>query len=74
MKDDELFDLKKYIMELKEILKKESVKELRDFMWKYKDIYEFEIPSDQLLEITMYKMIVENVDMPKRLKKKAREW
>lgn len=72
--------LKLYVKERDEMLKKCSVEEYRKFVNKNKDFFDVEFiqnfnkASDEILEISLHKMIVNATRLPAELKKKSAVW
>lgn len=72
--------LDQYVKERDEMLMKRNVDEFRKFIKKWKKAYDkltyevMSIASDDVLEITMHKMIVNVTDMPKELKQDSIYW
>jgi hypothetical protein len=73
-------NIKKFVRERNEMLKKCNVTELRKFINKYKDTYGAEFVArinaapDPILEITLHKMIVNVPKLPKALREKSAVW
>ena len=74
-------NIKKFVKQRDKMLKKCSIKELRKFVRKYKGIYydsdivaEFERESDEVVEITLHKMILHCTNLPAKLRFKSADW
>lgn len=59
-----------YTKDLGKALRTGNLKRFKKFCKKYK----LEIPEDEILEISMHKMILGRTDMPKELQEKSRTW
>ena len=72
--------LKKYVKERDEMLKKCSVAELRKFVNEHKHLYSkeyieaFNNASDEVLEVTLHKMIVNVLNLPTDLRRASALW
>lgn len=72
--------IRNYIEERDKMLLKCSVDELRKFVKKYDEFYSAEMhyifmtASDEVLEITLHKMIVHASNIPAPRREKSREW
>lgn len=73
-------EIKKYVKERDEMLKKRSVEELRKFVNSHKQYYDsayieaFNMASDNLLEVTLHKMIVNVTSMPETMRSQSAIW
>jgi hypothetical protein len=73
-------NMKKLVRERNNMLKKCDVNELRRFVRNNAQIYHedfvlaIELASDQVLEATLHKMIVNVPSLPRRLREKSAEW
>lgn len=72
--------IKKYVKERDEMLRKCSVEELRKFTNAHKQYYDaewlkaFNEATDEVLEVTLHKMIVNVTSMPEELRSKSAIW
>jgi hypothetical protein len=72
--------IKKYVKERNEMLKKCNVKELRKFVNEHKGYYSaeylenFNKASDEVLQVTLHKMIVNVPTLPAELREKSAFW
>ena len=72
--------IKQYVKERDEMLKKCDVAELRAFVNSHKEYYSteylrnFNSASDEVLEITLHKMIMQVPKLPKALRDKSALW
>lgn len=73
-------NVKKYVKERNEMLKKCSVTEFRKFVNNHKGLYtqeyidSFNKAADEVLEIALHKMIVNVPSLPKKLREKSAFW
>jgi hypothetical protein len=72
--------VKRYVKERNEMLKKCDVAELRKFVNDHKGLYtpeyltQFNKASDEVLIVTLHKMIVNVPSLPKALREKSAYW
>ena len=72
--------IKKYVKERNEMLKKCDVNELRKFVNDHKELYtaeyveNFNKASDEVLRVTLHKMIVNVPKLPKKLRDQSAFW
>ena len=72
--------IKQYVKERDKMLQKCDVTELRKFVNAHKHLYSaeylsaFNAASDEVLEITLHKMIVNAIKLPQRLRHKSALW
>lgn len=72
--------IKKYVKERNEMLKKRSVSELRKFVSEHKEFYSteyleaFNKASDEVLTVTLHKMIVNVTSLPTELRGTSAMW
>ena len=72
--------IKKFVKERDKMLKKCSVKELRNFVNNNADLYGIEFveafnrASDEVAEITLHKMIVNCTNLPQKLRLISKQW
>ena len=72
--------IKQYVKERNHMLKKCNVSELRKFVNEHKQLYtseyleNFNNASDEVLEVTLHKMIVNVPSLPKRLRERSAFW
>ena len=72
--------IKRYVKERDEMLKKCDVNELRKFVNDHKEAYSaeyltaFNAASDEVLTVTLHKMIVNVPKLPKELRDKSALW
>jgi hypothetical protein len=72
--------IKKYVKERDEMLLKRSVSELRKFVKNHAEFYEkeyienFEKASDEVVEITLHKMIANVTSLPEEFVKESIVW
>ena len=73
-------NIEKYVKERDEMLLKGSVAELKKFVAKYKQYYSPMIANsmakakDEVLEITLHKMIIHSVNLPFDYRQKSADW
>ena len=72
--------LKKYVEDRDKMLKKCDVNELRKFVNEHKEFYTdgyieaFNAATDEVLLITLHKMIVNVTSMPFKMRQKSADW
>lgn len=75
-----MVSLRRYVKQRDKMLKKCSVEELKKFIKKHSEVYskefisQFENVDDEVLEITLHKMIVNVVSLPIELRVKSKDW
>ena len=73
-------EIKKYVKERDEMLLKCSVDELRTFVGKYEHFFNLMFvdaiarATDELLEITLHKMIINCTNLPFEFRQKSADW
>lgn len=73
-------NIKKYVKERDEMLLKCDVNELRKFINTHKELYRPDVltsmnaSSDEVLTITLHKMIVNVTTLPRKLREKSAWW
>ena len=73
-------NVKKYVKERDQMLRKGSVEELRKFVNSHKENYSedyikaFNEASDEVLEVTLHKMIVNVTSMPEAMRSQSAIW
>lgn len=73
-------NIETYVKERDEMLLKGSVSELKKFFLKYKDCFNpmmvnsFSKAKNEVLEITLHKMIVHSVNLPFGYRQKSADW
>ena len=73
-------NIKQYVRERDEMLKKCSIEELRKFVNEHKKhftseyVESFNAAPDKVLEITLHKMIVNAVKLPQNLRERSALW
>lgn len=73
-------NLKRYVKERDEMLKKRDINELRKFVINHAEYYStefveaFMIASDEVLEVTLHKMIVNAIKLPKSMRDSSAIW
>lgn len=73
-------NLKKYAKERDKMLKKCSVSEYRKFIHEHKQSFSkefisaFDQATDEVLEISLHKMIVHAVKLPKNMRDRSAQW
>ena len=73
-------NIEKYVKERDEMLLKGSVAELKKFIAKYEEYYNpmiaksMEKAKDEVLEITLHKMIIHCVNLPFDYRQKSADW
>lgn len=73
-------NIKKYVKERNEMLKKCSVQELRKFVASHTEFYDapyiaaFSKAPDEVLEVSLHKMIVNVPSLPKELRSNSARW
>lgn len=73
-------NIDKYVKERDEMLSKGSVAELKEFIAKYEEYYNpmmvdaLARAKDEVLEITLHKMIINCVNLPFDYRQKSAEW
>ena len=73
-------DVKKYVRERDEMLKKRSITALREFVKTHAEFYTpefvaaFAVARDEVVEITLHKMIVNAIKLPKEMRDKSALW
>ena len=72
--------IKKYVKERDKMLKKKSVAELRKFVTEHEEFYseeyikKFNEADDEVLEVTLHKMIVNVTSLPPQLRADSARW
>ena len=72
--------LKRYVKERDAMLKKRDINELRKFVINHAEFFStefveaFMIASDEVVEVTMHKMIVNAIKLPKSLRDSSAIW
>lgn len=73
-------NLKRYAKERDEMLKKRDINELRKFVINHAEYYStefveaFMIASDEVVEVTLHKMIVNAIKLPKSMRDSSAIW
>jgi len=69
-------DLKKWIKERDEVVKTYDVEKFKDFYkkWSKKGLYTLRLPADNIIEISMRKMVYHMTSATEEEKKAAEKW